>query len=125
MILYSVEKLWEFHSQNQVEDAEPWWNCLTPITDEEIQQTLDKGDFLPMSEMCGSQYQGKRDWHIRRIATLVKALNDGHRLPPAFIFLNGRRPQFGDGAHRLAAHHHLKHTHMEVELDNRSTWTLG
>jgi hypothetical protein len=111
-MLESVDYLWKLYCDREAAPGylQPFWNCGTAITREEIKQVLDAANFNPV-EACGSHYQGNRPWHIRQIAGIVNALEKGVLFEP--IRLN-QDDTISDGCHRLYAHWYLNRRTIEV-----------
>jgi len=104
-----VSKIWEVYSLRQkTPDSEPcpWWGCTDmPPRPEEIQKAVDEGR-VQSERNDDNQHIGEREWHIERIAYLVKYWHDdGH---PICMKKPISKMDIYNGAHRLLAARHLK-----------------
>lgn len=98
----TVDALLEIFREKQAKDSEPYWGCLTEPTRAEIAEAVRIGNLVPWEKDGDkSQYQGKREWQIGRIAWLV--VNWTNDWP---IKVNKARTNI-DGGHRLYAARHL------------------
>jgi len=102
-----VAYLWELYYRRETApgyEREAFWYCRTQITREDIQRSLNVGNFHPVIENDG-QFNGDRDWHVKHIATFVNFLNNGGSFEP--IKLNSSDDTPSNGCHRLYAYWYL------------------
>jgi len=104
----AVSKIWEVYRRRQesFEERCPWWGCTDmPPRPEEIQKALDEGR-EQKERNDHNQHLGDREWHVERIAYLVKNWDDdGHPVCMKHPISN---MDLYNGAHRLLAALHLK-----------------
>jgi hypothetical protein len=107
-----VAHLWNLYIARETAPgySQPFWNCGTAITREEIDQAIQSKSFNPKGDTTPG-YQGHRAWHIRQIAGIVNFLQTGGKLEPIQLHPDGTP---GDGCHRLYAHWYLNREWIEV-----------
>ena len=71
-----VEFVWEvFSRRQQNSDPCPWWGCKSAPSCGEVQKAIREGRFRSKPNDV-DQHLGDRNWHIERIAYLVKNWRD-------------------------------------------------
>jgi hypothetical protein len=101
-----VSEVWAVYHRRQQDDNCRWWCCEDmPPRPEEIQKALNEGR-LQSERNDLNQHFGEREWHIERIAYLVKNWHDeGY---PVCMKKPISKMDIYNGAHRLLAARHLK-----------------
>jgi hypothetical protein len=110
-----VAYLWRLYYKRETHPdyPQPFWNCGTEISREEIRQALDTKDFNRI-ESCGRSRQGDRAWHVRQIAGIVHLLREGKEFGPIWLNANDT---IADGCHRLYAHWFLNRESIDITYD--------
>lgn len=98
-----VPELFEKHRERQPNDCHPWWDCEPfPPEPEEIRNAIEHGNLHAECNDLNQRLED-REWHIGRIAYLMK-----HNISdPIEMKRPWSRMEIQNGAHRLLAAHYL------------------